>query len=103
MEVPGTSVTVEDTNTGGALVFVTTGDAKAVQTRGDAFAAHHDAPAPDTFAAMVKTPATVVSTHAATGERLEFTAKNTADLSALQSELRMHASMLTAGTCKMNM
>lgn len=33
MAVPGTSVTVEDTDTGAALVFVTTGDAAEVRRR----------------------------------------------------------------------
>jgi hypothetical protein len=103
MEVPGTAVTVADTDKGGALVFVTTGDASALHARGDAFAAQHDAPSADTFAAMIKTPSTVVATHGANGERLEFTPKSSADASALQSELRMHASMLSAGSCKMKM
>lgn len=39
--VPGTSVTVEDTNDGAALVFVTTGDAAAVRKRATALAEMH--------------------------------------------------------------
>jgi hypothetical protein len=41
--VNGTSVTVEDTDTGAALVFVTTGDAAAVRTRARALADAHNA------------------------------------------------------------
>ena len=41
--VAGTSVTVEDTDTGAALVFVTTGDVAAVRTRARALADAHNA------------------------------------------------------------
>jgi hypothetical protein len=40
--VPGTSVTVEDTDTGAALVFVTTGDAAELRTRVAAMAEMHN-------------------------------------------------------------
>lgn len=40
--VPGTSVTVEDTNSGAALVFVTTGDAGELRKRAAAMAAMHN-------------------------------------------------------------
>ena len=40
--VPGTSVTVEDTNTGAALVFITTGDAAEVRKRATAMATMHN-------------------------------------------------------------
>jgi len=40
--VPGTSVNAEDTATGGALVFVTTGDAAEVRKRVDAMAKMHN-------------------------------------------------------------
>jgi len=41
--VAGTSVTVEDTDTGAAFVFVTTGDVAAVRTRARALAEAHNA------------------------------------------------------------
>ena len=40
--VPGTSVTVEDTDTGAALVFVTTGDAAELRTRVASLAEMHN-------------------------------------------------------------
>jgi hypothetical protein len=43
MTVAGTSVTVEDTQAGGALVFVTTGDAEALRARVRAWADAHNA------------------------------------------------------------
>jgi hypothetical protein len=42
VEVPGTSVTVEDTATGAALVFVTTGDAAELRRRVAAIAQMHN-------------------------------------------------------------
>jgi len=53
LEVPGTSVTEEDTIGGGALVFVTTGDAASVYARAQKFAIWHRQPvqAGHTFAA----------------------------------------------------
>src|SRR5688572_28737173 len=42
VEVPGTSVTVEDTDTGAALVFVTTGDIAEVRRRAAALAQTHN-------------------------------------------------------------
>ena len=43
MTVAGTSVTVEDTQAGGALVFVTTGDAEVLRARVRAWADAHNA------------------------------------------------------------
>ncbi len=43
VEVPGTSVSVEDTSTGAAMVFVTTGDVAELRTRVTAMAAKHNA------------------------------------------------------------
>lgn len=43
MTVAGTSVTVEETEAGGALVFVTTGDAEALRARVRAWADAHNA------------------------------------------------------------
>lgn len=42
VEVPGTSVAVEDTATGAALVFVTTGDVAELRRRVEAMAAMHN-------------------------------------------------------------
>lgn len=43
VEVPGTSVSVEDTSTGAAMVFVTTGDVAELRARVTAMAAKHNA------------------------------------------------------------
>lgn len=98
LEVPGTSVSVEDTNDGGALVFVTTGDADGVQKRADAFAAAHGA-ATTGFAAMVAASAKVNAQHIDHGAKLVFAG----DAASIQSELRMHAGHLSAGSCAMAM
>jgi hypothetical protein len=100
LEVPGTSLTVEDTNDGAALVFVTTGNATDVQTRADAFAAQHASATGETFAAMVAKTANVTSERIDHGAKLVFTG---GDAAALQSELRMHAGHLNAGSCAMAM
>lgn len=100
LEVPGTSLTVEDTNDGAALVFVTTGDATDVQARADAFAAQHASATGDTFAAMVAKSATVKSERIDHGAKLVFTG---GDAAAIQSELRMHAGHLSTGSCSMAM
>jgi hypothetical protein len=100
LEVPGTSLTVEDTNDGAALVFVTTGDASSVQTRADAFAAQHASATGDTFAAMVAKTANVTAERIDHGAKLVFTG---GDPAAIQSELRMHAGHLSAGSCAMAM
>lgn len=99
LEVPGTSVTVEDANDGAAMVFVTTGNAADVQTRADAFAAAH-ATANNGFAAMVAKSAAVTSQHVDHGAKLVFTGS---DAASIQSELRMHAGHLSAGSCQMAM
>jgi len=98
LEVPGTSITVEDTNDGGALVFVTTGDAAAVQQRADAFATAHGTSATG-FAGMVAASAKVTSQHIDHGAKLVFAG----DAASIQSELRMHAGHLSAGSCAMAM
>jgi hypothetical protein len=99
LEVPGTSLTVEDTSDGGALVFVTTGDAAGVQARADAFAAQH-ASATGGFAAMVAKGANVAAQRIDHGAKLVFTGT---DAAAIQSELRMHAGHLSSGSCAMAM
>lgn len=52
VEVTGTSVTVEDTDTGAAFVFVTTGDVAELRKRGTAMAQKHN----DHHAAMGPLP-----------------------------------------------
>jgi hypothetical protein len=124
--VAGTSVTVEDTDTGAALVFVTTGDVAAVRTRAralvEAHTAHHAkmemkpvdpgaaadphaghamgpaTGAKPTMGTMIGTHSTAAVTELPNGARVTFTAH---DAAALQSELRMHAQHLTSGTCEM--
>jgi hypothetical protein len=102
--VPGTSVTVEDTDKGAALVFVTTGDVTAVRTHAkalaDAITKHDQASA---FASMLATPATADAADADHGARVTLAAQKPDDVSALQSELRMHAQHLASGSCKMAM
>jgi hypothetical protein len=124
--VAGTSVTVEDTDTGAALVFVTTTDAAAVVTRARALAEAHNAhhakmeakPAtPDgakdphaghamgsasaakpTMGTMIGAHSTAEVTEIPNGARVTFTAH---DPAALQAELRMHVQHLSGGTCEM--
>jgi hypothetical protein len=100
LEVPGTSLTVEDTSDGAAMVFVTTGDAGDVQARADAFASQHGTATGDTFAAMVARTAKVTAERIEHGAKLVFTG---GDAAAIQSELRMHAGHLSTGSCAMAM
>ncbi len=100
LEIPGTSVSVEDTPTGAALVFATTGNAAAVQARADAFAAAHGKPGAQGFAAMIAPAAQVTTQKIDGGAKLVFAG---GDAGALQSELRMHAGHLGAGSCAMAM
>jgi hypothetical protein len=99
LEVPGTSITVEDTPDGAAMVFVTTGDAAAVQAAADAFAAAHPS-ATSGFAGMVAKSANVTAQRITGGAKLVFSG---GDAPAIQSELRMHAGHLSAGSCEMAM
>jgi mono/diheme cytochrome c family protein len=129
--VPGTSVTVEDTADGAALVFVTTGDVAEVRRRAAALAQMHD----DHHGAMGPLPdgsggdtghaghdmaghdmgggehaghaGGMIGVHSkATASDVEGGAKvsfvaGSADVARLQSELRMHAQHLATGTCAM--
>jgi hypothetical protein len=101
--VPGTSVSVEDSTNGAALVFVTTGDPLAVRARAAALAemhTKHDGPA--TAMGMMFSPGSkAVATEVEGGARVEFAAEGPDKVTALQQELRMHASHLTGGTCEM--
>ena len=103
LEVPGTSLSVEDTTAGAALVFVTTGDAAAVQMRATALATMHTNQDGQKGAmGMMFTPtSTATASNIEGGARIEFAAKNPADASKVQSELRMHANHLTGGSCAM--
>lgn len=102
--VPGTSVTVEDTPTGAAFVFVTTGDVAAVRKSAGALAAMHahgGGPA-GAMGMMIETPSTATESDIEGGARVAFDAKP-ADVGKLQTELRTHASHLVSGSCEMSM
>jgi hypothetical protein len=112
--VPGTSVAVEDTTDGAALVFVTTGDVAKVRVRARFLALDHsrrelDAQAGkpasegDSLSAMISTHATAEASDIDHGARVVFKAVKPDDAGALQSELRMHVQHLAGGTCKMVM
>jgi hypothetical protein len=116
--VAGTTVSVEDADQGVALVFVTTGDAADVRKRAATLAemhnAHH-AKMSDPHAAMDHggggAMGTMFSTHSTAavsdvqgGARVTFTAASPDTVSALQSEVRMHAQHLAgASSCEMKM
>jgi hypothetical protein len=103
LEVPGTSLTVEDTANGAALVFVTTGDAAELGKRASAFAEmhnKHDGPA-DAMGMMFPATWKAKAVEIQGGARVEFDADTPENTGALQSELRMHAHHLSGGSCKM--
>ncbi len=106
VSVPGTSVTVETPPDGVELVFVTTGDVAQVLARAQAFAtALHDRhPGGTRFVDMIETP-TATATARAGDHRvtISFVAGTPEDVAAIQSEVKMHASHLASGTCKMAM
>jgi hypothetical protein len=100
LEVPGTSVTVEDTAKGAALVFVTTGDAANVQTRAIELAAmhqRHNGPS-SAMGMMFPHEWTAAEQEIQGGARVEFTSD---DPATVQSQLRMHAGHLSSGSCAM--
>jgi len=101
--VPGTSLSVEDTTAGAALVFVTTGDAGAVRARAAALADmhnKHEGPS-SAMGMMFSATSTATAKDVEGGSRIEFAAKSSADAGKLQGELRMHAGHLTGGSCEM--
>ncbi len=101
--VPGTSLSVEDTASGAALVFVTTGDPLAVRSRAAALAemhTKHDGP-PSAMGMMFSQGSTATATEVEGGARVEFAAETADQAGAIQKELRMHASHLTGGSCEM--
>lgn len=103
--VPGTSISVEDTQAGPALVFVTTGDVAAVRTRAGALAAmHNQGNGPATaFGAIFKVKSTASVAEIEGGARVTFQPADPAGAGAVGDELRMHAQMLGAGSCEMRM
>ncbi len=100
LEVPGTSLTVEDTATGAALVFVTTGDKADLSKRAQAFAAmHNEHQGPGNAMGMMfpqSWKATAVDIDG--GARVEFSGD---DPAVVQSQLRMHAGHMSSGSCAM--
>jgi len=101
--VPGTSLSVEDTTNGAALVFVTTGDPLAVRARAAALAemhTKHDGPA-TAMGMMFTAGSTATATEVEGGARVEFAAAQPDGAAQIQKELRMHASHLTSGSCEM--
>ena len=103
LEVPGTSISVEDTATGAALVFVTTGDAAQVRTRANAFVAMHSKHEGPNSALGMMFPQewTASEKDIDGGARVEFAAAKPDGAADLQSMLRMHAGHLQAGSCAM--
>ena len=101
--VPGTSLSVEDTTGGAALVFVTSGDPLAVRARAAKLAemhTKHDGPE-TAMGMMFSAGSTATATEVEGGARVEFAAAQPDGAAALQKELRMHASHLTGGSCEM--
>lgn len=103
LEVPGTSISVEDTANGAALVFVTTGDAAQVRTRANAFVAMHNKhEGPDSALGMMFPKEwTASEKDIEGGARVEFAAAKPEGAADLQSMLRMHAGHLSSGSCAM--
>lgn len=127
VEVAGTSVTVEDTDTGAALVFVTTGEVAELRKRAGALAQKHNdhhaamGPLPDgtdaagghahhhehgsdhdhaAMSSMIQIHSKAVLSDVDGGSKVAFIS-SAADIGKLQSELRMHAKHYAAGTCRM--
>jgi hypothetical protein len=101
--VPGTSLSVEDTTGGAALVFVTTGDPLAVRARAAKLAemhTQHDGPA-TAMGMMFTSGSMATATEIDGGARVEFAAARPDDAATVQKELRMHASHMTGGSCEM--
>lgn len=101
--VPGTALSVEDTATGAALVFVTTGDAAAVRARAITLAAMHTKHnGPSGAMGMMFSPGSkATASDVEGGARIEFVPAQPDGAAALQAELRMHAGHLTGGSCEM--
>lgn len=127
VEITGTSVTVEDTDTGAALVFVTTGDVTELRKRAGALAKKHNdhhaamGPLPDgtdtagghehhdhggghdhaaMTGSMIQIHSKAVATDVEGGVKVAFIS-GASEIGKLQGELRMHAKHYSAGTCEM--
>ncbi len=127
--VAGTSVSVEDTDTGAALVFVTTGDDDELRKRVAALAAthneqhgamgplptgdeavgghahhahhgHHDPHGHHGGGGMIGVHSAASVEEILDGARLVFVVAP-GDVGAIQTELRAHARHLSGGTCEM--
>lgn len=98
--MPGTSLSVEDTANGAALVFVTTGDAAEVGKRAQAFATMHNAHNGPSGAMGMMFPQSwkAAASDIQGGARVEFSGD---DPSVVQSQLHMHGGMMTSGSCAM--
>ena len=106
MVVAGVSVAEEDTDKGGALVFVTTGgDLTDLRHRAGALVAMYGAqtgPA-EAMGMMIGAGAQASVEEVPNGARVVFVAPSPDKVGALQNELRMHAGHLQPGSCKMAM
>ena len=106
MVVAGASVAEEDTDKGGALVFVTTGgDFAELRRRAGALVAMYgtqQGPA-DAMGMMITAGAQASVEEVPNGARIVFVAASPEKVGALQNELRMHAGHLQPGSCKMAM
>src|SRR5690606_35515836 len=101
--VPGTPGTVEDTDEGAAPVFVTTGDPLAVRARAAALAQMHNQHdgSETALGMMFEAGWKALATEFEGGARVEFAAASADEVASLQEELRMHASHLSSGSCRM--
>jgi len=106
MVVSGVSVAEEDTDKGGALVFVTTGgDLTDLRRRAGALVAMYGTqtgPA-EAMGMMISAGAQASVEEVPNGARVVFVAPSPDKVGALQNELRMHAGHLQPGSCKMAM
>lgn len=100
--VPGTSLSVEATATGAALVFVTTGDPLAVRARAAKLAEMHNQRDGDPSAMGMRfSPgSTATATEAEGGARVELAAAQPEGVASLQQEARDHATHMTGGSCR---
>jgi phosphohistidine swiveling domain-containing protein len=106
MVVAGVSVAEEDSDKGGALVFVTTGgDYMEVRRRAGALVAMYGAqtgPA-EAMGMMISAGAQASVEEVPNGAKVVFVAPTPDKVGPLQNELRMHAGHLQPGSCKMAM
>lgn len=100
--VPGTSLEVEETATGAALVFVTTGDPLAVRARAAKLAEMHNQRDgdPTSMGMMFSPGSTATATEAEGGARVELAAAQPDGVASLQKEVRDHATHMTGGSCR---